>query len=336
MSASNLGLKTRLWPRSLSGLLYKTHLCLFFLLFPVTAFAQSLTDILPDPPQIRQLATGFGFTEGPAVDATGLLYFTDLGQNRIHTLDTVGTVDIFRTDTAGRANGLYFDRDGRLHACQGGTGTVTRTAADGSRTVLASQYEGARFNSPNDLVIAADGGLYFTDPFFGRSSDQPQPVQGVYRIGTAGDILRVVDDMTRPNGIILSPDGNTLFIADDGAGRIRAYDVQTDGTLTGGRDFATMQGISDGMTLDQQGNLYVAGGLRNPTSQGIWVFGPTGERLGIIPMPEMPTNCTFAGQTLYITAGTSVYSVDLLVGGAVGTAVTQSSWGQVKNSRHHP
>lgn len=317
-------------PRPTTARLYAFWLCI--LLLPVAAVAQSLDGILPDPLQIRQLATGFGFTEGPAFDNAGRLFFTDLGRGRIHTLAADGDVDIFRTDTVGRANGLTFDNAGRLYACEGGTGTVTRTNADGSRTVLASQFGGTRFNSPNDLTLAADGGLYFTDPFFGRSSDQPQPVQGVYRIAPDGSVTLSVDDMTRPNGVVLSADGRTLFVADDGAGRIRAYDIAADGAATNGRDFAFMEGISDGMALDARGNLYVAGGLRNPTSQGVWVFSPQGERLGIIAMPEMPTNCAFAGRILYVTAATSVYSVELLVEGATGTAVEARSWGWMKRN----
>ena len=308
-------------------------------LLSVGSAAQTLESILPADAQVRKLAEGFNFTEGPALDSTGLLHFTDLGRGRVHTVDADGVVSLLRDEPAGRANGLFFDAQDRLHACEGGLGRVTRSEADGSRTVLAAEFGGARFNSPNDLVLDGRGGLYFTDPFFGRSSDQPQPVQGVYRVAADGAVSLAVSDMNRPNGIILSADGQTLFVADDGAGRIRAYDVQADGSVADGRDFAAMEGISDGLALDARGNLYAAGGRRNPTSQGVWVFSPDGERLGVIAVPEMPTNCTFGdksdgnksdgGSTLYITAGTSVYAVDLLVEGAV-TAVRQSSWGAVK------
>lgn len=305
----------------------------------VGSAAQTLESVLPANAQVRKLAEGFNFTEGPALDSTGLLHFTDLGRGRVHTLAADGAVSLLRDEPEGRANGLFFDTQDRLHACEGGLGRVTRSEADGSRTVLAAEFGGIRFNSPNDLVLDGRGGLYFTDPFFGRSSDQPQPVQGVYRIAADGTVSLAVSDMNRPNGIILSPDGQTLFVADDGAGRIRAYDVQADGSVADGRDFAAMEGISDGLALDALGNLYAAGGLRNPTSQGIWIFSPAGKRLGIIAVPEMPTNCTFEnksggnksgdGSTLYITAGTSVYAVDLLVKGAI-TAARQSSWGAVK------
>ena len=308
-------------------------------LLPVCVESQTLSSVLDPDAAVRKLAEGFNFTEGPALDSTGLLHFTDLGRGRVHTLGADGTVSLLRDEPAGRANGLFFDTQNRLHACEGGLGRVTRSEADGSRTVLAAEFGGTRFNSPNDLVLDGRGGLYFTDPFFGRSSDQPQPVQGVYRIAADGTVSLAVSDMNRPNGIILSADGKTLFVADDGAGRIRAYDVQADGSTANGRDFAAMEGISDGLALDARGNLYAAGGLRNPTSQGVWVFSPAGEKLGIIAVDEMPTNCTFGnkndgnksegGSTLYITAGTSVYAVDLLVEGA-STAVQQSSWGAVK------
>jgi gluconolactonase len=311
--------------------LFRTACCL--LLLPAWATCQSLDDIVPADAQVTLLAGGFNFTEGPAVDASGLLYFTDLGRGRVHTLDDEGAVSIFRDDSAGRANGLFFDTKNRLHACEGGTGRVTRTEADGSRTVLAEQFDNTRFNSPNDLVLDGRGGLYFTDPFFGRSVDQPQPVQGVYHLAADGQVSLAISDMNRPNGIILSADGKTLFVADDGASRIRSYDIQEDGSIGNGRDFAVMEGISDGLALDAKGNLYAAGGLRTPASQGVWIFSPQGTHIGIIAMPEMPTNCTFANNTLYITAGTSVYAMDLLVQGASSTAVQDSSWGTVKEEQ---
>lgn len=180
---------------------------------------------------------------------------------------------------------------------------MSRTETDGTRTALASQFAGIRFNSPNDLVLAPDG-----------------------------QVALVAPDLGRPNGITLNRDATTLYVANDGHGGIRAYPIRTDGSLGAGTDFAPMPGIVDGLTLDTKGNLYAAGGLRTPDSQGIWIFSPTGDLLGTIPTPEMPTNCTFAAHTLYITAGTSLHAIDLLIPGAQ-TAIQDSSWGEVKTSR---
>ena len=297
----------------------------------ITQIDADFARIVPEDAEVKQLATGFNFTEGPAVDLEGTLFFTDVPRGEIDELAPDGTVTNFRTDLAARANGLMFDAQGRLFACEGGHSKVTRTAPDGSITVLVEQFGGKSFNSPNDLVLAPDGGVYFTDPFFGPKSSQPQPVQGVYYVAPDGAVSLVVGDLNRPNGIMLSQDGFTLYVANDGSGGIWAYDVQADGGVVNGSQFAQMEGIVDGMTLDAEGNLYAAGGRRSQ-SQGVWIFSPAGEKLGVIPVPEMPTNCTFDDNTLYITAGTSVYSVELNISGAssTSTSVERRSWGQIK------
>lgn len=287
--------------------------------------------IVPEGAEVKQLATGFNFTEGPAVDLEGNLFFTDIPRGEINKLAPDGSVTNFRTDLAAKANGLMFDAQDRLFACEGGHSKVTRTDPDGSVTVLVEQFDTRRFNSPNDLVLTPGGGVYFTDPFFGPKSSQPQPVQGVYYIAPGGAVSLVVGDLNRPNGIMLSQDALTLYVANDGSGGIWAYDVQTNGEVANGRQFAEMEGIVDGMTLDAEGNLYAAGGRRGQ-SQGVWIFDSAGEKMGIIPVPEMPTNCTFDDHTLYITAGTSVYSIILNVSGteSPSTVIEKQSWGQIK------
>jgi gluconolactonase len=271
----------------------------------------SLDRIVPPGAQVERVATGFQFTEGPAW-GHGALFFSDIPADTIHRLTETGEVSVF-LKPSGKSNGLMFDRDGTLIACRHWERNVARITPDGEVTVLADSYDGKKLNSPNDCSIAGEGAIYFTDPHYGlEGRPQEQDCEGVYRLAPDGAPTRVVDDMTRPNGLFISPDGKTLYVADSQDRKIRAYTLQPDGSATNGRDFIDMrvdaEGVPDGMTMDAQGNLYCTGG------GGVWVITPEGEHLGTIPVPEVPANCTFGGAdntVLYITARNSVYRISL-------------------------
>lgn len=273
-------------------------------------------DIVPADATVEKVATGFQFTEGPAWGLDGLLYFSDIPANTIYRMDTAGHVTVFLRPSE-KANGIAIDADGNLIACRHDGRDVVRITREKEWVVLAGRFNGGRFNSPNDCTIARDGTIYFTDPSYGLG-DRPreQPCEGVYRISLRGEITRVVDDMTRPNGLGISPDGKTLYVADSARKVIRAYTMAQDGSVSDGRDFASLEsekeGSPDGMALDAEGNIYCAAG------GGVWVFTPAGEHLGTIETPEVPANCTFGDRdykTLYITARTSVYRIRLNIKG---------------------
>jgi len=273
-----------------------------------------LARIVAEGATVEQLASGFEFTEGPAISPTGVLFFTDIRSGRIHTLEPNGAVTVFRTSQADVANGLAFDEQGRLYACEGESGRVTRTELDGSVTVLASEFEGNRFNSPNDLCVTADGTVYFTDPYFFILWFSPQPVTGVYRIAPDGKVSLVVSDLDRPNGIVQSADGSVLYVTNDnpsGVGEIWAFDIEADGSLGARSLFATGGAVMDGMTIDSEGNLYAASfnSSSSPAGRGVWVFDSRGGLDGLIPTPAQPANCTLSGDVLYITASQGVFSI---------------------------
>jgi len=268
--------------------------------------------IVPQGARAEQVATGFQFTEGPAWDGKGGLLFSDIPADTIYKVDEAGEVTTF-LEPSGKSNGLMFDTDGTLIACRHWERNVARVTMDGAVTVLASTYEGKALNSPNDCIIADDGAIYFTDPHYGlEGRPKEQDGEAVYRLAPDGTLTRVVDEMTRPNGIFISPDGDTLYVADSQDKKIRAYTLQDDGSATDGRDFISVAseqpGTADGMTLDTDGNLYCTG------SGGVWVISPEGQHLGTIEVPEVPANCTFGGagkDVLYITARASLYRIRL-------------------------
>ncbi len=253
---------------------------------------------------VRKLADGFKFTEGPAADRGGNIYFTDIPNNRILKWSRAGELSTF-LENSGGANGLLFDKDGNLIACAGGTGKLVSIDPKGNVTVLADMYEGKPFNSPNDLWIDPKGGVYFTDPRYGSRENLPQDGEHVYYLSpNRKRLIRVIKDMVRPNGIIGTPDGKHLYVADHGANQTYRYSIQPDGTLTDKKLFAE-QG-SDGMTLDAEGNLYLTG-------DAVTVYAPSGEKIQTIEVPEKPSNVCFGqgGTTLYITARQSLYAIDL-------------------------
>ena len=276
------------------------------------------------------------FTEGPTVDEAGAVYFTDLRVNgRILKMDIDGTITTYR-EPSYRANGLIFDGEWRLLACEGGNGDdvlprITRTnIATGEIEVLADHFEGRQLHQPNDLTIDGQGRVYFTDRPGPVVTTEQTGVHGVYRIDPDGSIARILTEpeIERPNGIVISPDDATLYVIETaqqegGARMIRAYDLAEDGTASNMRVFHDFYpGRSgDGMTIDSEGNLYVAAGLNRlrgtsetlDTVAGVHVFSPEGELLEHIPIYEDSiTNVAFGGddlRTLYITAGKTLFSI---------------------------
>ena len=258
--------------------------------------------------EVRKLAGEFKFTEGPALGPEGRIYFNDIPNERTQVYDpATGKVSVFR-EKSGGANGLFWTPAEALIACEGGNRRVARIAADGSVSVLADNFDGKKFNSPNDCVPDAMGGVYFSDPHYGRDkSGLEMGVEAVYYISRGGKVTRVAGDLTRPNGLILSPDNRILYIADHGAETIWAYDVTGEGKIENRRKFAPIG--SDGMTIDTEGNVYCT------WKDAVWVYAPSGEERAQIAFPENPANCLLAGHTLYVTARTGFYAVELNTAG---------------------
>lgn len=255
--------------------------------------------------EVRKLAGDMKFTEGPVADANGNVYFTDIPNRRIMKWDGKA-LSVFRENSGG-ANGLRIDRDGNLVVCEGGNRRVTRIRiADGQVAVLADAFGGRKLNSPNDLALDPRGGVYFTDPRYGKRDDLEQDREAVYYIPPGGGApVRVAEDLVRPNGIEYA-DG-ILYVADPGAGKVYRYAVNPDGTLRDRREFAAV--ACDGLKADEKGNVYTT------TRNGVEIFAPDGKPLGTIKVPEPPSNVCFGGKTLYITARTSLYAVEMNVRG---------------------
>lgn len=258
---------------------------------------------------IEKVASGFVFTEGPAVDAVGNLFFTDIPESRIYKYSADGKLSTFH-ENSGRANGLFFDTDGNLLACAGGARQLVSIDPQGKVTVLADKYDGKRLNSPNDLWIAPQGGVYFTDPRYGPRENLEQDGEHVYYLSPdRNKLIRVIDDMVRPNGLIGTPDGKLLYVTDHGGRKTYKYSINADGTLSDKRLFAP-EG-SDGMALDNEGNVYL-------TTNAVLVYDSSGNKTETIEVPEVPSNLCFGrgdNQTLYITARTSLYCLSMRVKG---------------------
>lgn len=282
---------------------------------PAQAFSEitGATGLVADGAVLEKAATGFSFTEGPASSRDGSVYFTDQPNNRIHRWTVDGNVEIF-LDEAGRANGLFVDNDGNVLACADELGEIWRVSPAGAADVILGRVGGKQLNGPNDLWLSPGGILYFTDPYYQRdywSRNIPEfDRQNVFFMAPGGPPIVADDRLVQPNGIIGSPDGKSLYVADYGGDKIYVYSIATDGSLTNRREFAAMG--SDGMTLDSRGNLYVTG-------EGVTIFSNDGTRLGHISVPENWTaNVTFGGPAqdiLFITATTSVYTLKMQVRG---------------------
>jgi gluconolactonase len=264
--------------------------------------------------KLEKLAGEFEFTEGPAADATGNVFFTDQPNDRILEWSVDGKLSTW-LQPCGRANGLCFDADGNLWACADEKNELWRISPDKKVTVVVKDYQGKLLNGPNDVWVRPDGGLYVTDPFYKRSywkrGPQEQSVEGVFYLPPdRKKLVRVVEDLKQPNGIIGTPDGKVLYVADIGANRTYAYDVQADGALANKRLFCELG--SDGMTIDDAGNVYLTG-------KGVTVFDRDGKQIEQIAVNEPWTaNVCFGGkdrQTLFITASHNLYGLRMRVKG---------------------
>jgi len=282
------------------------------------------------------------FYEGPAADARGNLFFSDIPANTILKMTPEGAVSVFRSDS-GRTNGNAFDAKGRLVSCEGsglgagGRRRVVRTdMKTGAISVLTDRFEGKRYNSPNDVCVDGAGRIWFTDPRYGDRGDMEMDVEGVYRVDSDGRVARVLGqpDVEKPNGIAVAPDGKTLYVVDSndqpgGNRKVWAFDVSPKGDLGKGRtvfDFGQGRG-GDGVRTDVDGNLWVAAGIQTSRPpgevvdipQGVYVISPQGKLLGRVPIPEdYVTNLAFGGperKTLYVLAGKSVYKIPVAVSG---------------------
>lgn len=282
------------------------------LIFAATLHAQSA--IIDSGARVELLANGFKFTEGPASDAAGNVYFTDQPNNRIHKWSVEGKLSTF-LDLSGRSNGLTFDKGGNLWACADEKNELWRISPSGAHVVVIKEYDGKLLNGPNDIWIHPDGGIYFTDPFYKRDywihEGPRQTTQGVYYLDPkSGNLLRVADDLRKPNGIIGTPEGKILYIADIEAQKTYKYSVQPDGSLAEKKLFCEMG--SDGMTIDSEGNVYLTG-------KGVTVFDPTGKQIEHISINAFSaSNVCFGGsdrQTLFITANQNFFGLRMRVKG---------------------
>jgi gluconolactonase len=279
---------------------------------------------------IEKVAGGFKFTEGPLWRPDGTLWFSDVPGNVVRSLTPDGKVTVLIENSGGApnpapegfigANGMAEAPDGSVWMVQHAARRIARVGPDRTLTPVVSDFEGKRFNSPNDLVFAKDAALYFTDPPYGlaKQDDDPAkeiPFNGVYRLAN-GRVQALVRDLNRPNGLAFSPDFTILYVNNSDAAKnlVMRYDVAADGTLANGRVLADLtskvEGLADGLKVDARGNIYTTG------PGGVWVLSPEGKHLGTIRTPEIPANCGWGddGKTLYMTATTGVYRVKTLIG----------------------
>jgi gluconolactonase len=284
-----------------------------FALFVAVGSLRAESPIAPGA-KLEKLAGGFKFTEGPAADAQGNIFFTDQPNDRIMQWSTDGKLSCFK-QPCGRSNGLCFDAQGNLWACADEKNELWCFDTSGKATVVVKDYHGKLLNGPNDIWIRPDGGIYLTDPFYPRPywkrGPKEQDVEAVYYLApNHKELIRVAADLRQRNGIIGTPDGKTLYVADIGAGRTFAYEIQPDGTLAHKRLFCKLG--SDGMTIDSEGNVYLTG-------HGVTVFDPSGKQIEHIAIAQSWTgNICFGGkdrQTLFITASEGIYGLKMRVHG---------------------
>ncbi|MCF8335324.1 MAG: SMP-30/gluconolactonase/LRE family protein [Bacteroidales bacterium] len=273
--------------------------------------------IVADGASLELLGDGFEFTEGPAPDEQGNVYFTDQPNNEILKWNaSTGEVSVFM-DEAGRSNGMFFDDQGNLITCADMKNQLWSIGMDGKVEVLVDNYKGKRLNGPNDLWIHPNGGIYFTDPlyerdYWERDPEMQQDGQHVYYLGPdRSRLIRVEEDLMQPNGIIGTPEGKKLYVAGIGDDKTYVYDINEDGTLSNRKLFAELG--SDGITIDNEGNIYLTG-------EGVTVFDSEGEKIAHVPVDkDWTANVCFGGldrDVLFITAMDSVFGLKMNVRGA--------------------
>jgi gluconolactonase len=292
----------------------------------VSAHSEKLRLLVDENAEVEQIATGFTFTEGPIWMADGSLHFSDMPGDKRRRWHPDEGVTVLR-DPSNKCNGMTRDNNGNLIVCEHVTSSVVRERPDGTRETLATHWGDKELNSPNDVIVARDGSIIFTDPTYGRmpgfgiERDQELDFQGVYRLPVGGgDLQLLVDDFAQPNGLCFTADESLLYVNDTPRAHIRVFDVGADHQLSNGRVFAenigdgdlAKGGLVDGMKLDEHGNVYVSG------PDGVWVFSSDGEHLGTIEIPESVGNMNWGDddwKSLYIPASTSVYRVRMNVAG---------------------
>jgi gluconolactonase len=287
--------------------------------FQLQAESPQFWDLVDRNAKLSVVGSGFGFTEGPVWDQAGFLYVSDETINKIYRLHLDGKKE--EVIALGDPDGNTFDRQHRLIDCASVLRAIIEVTPDGKYKILADHYDGKKLNSPNDVIVGPDGALYFTDPTLDLVAGEKQeiPFQGVYRLDAKGNVQLLTKDLTQPNGLAFSPDGKRFYVDDSEKRNIRVYDVASDGTLTNGRIFGEEpggkgDGVPDGIKVDKNGNLFVTG------PKGIWVWDAKGNHLGTIVMPEQPANLNWGNKdyrTLYITATTSVYRLEMKTQGFV-------------------
>ena len=293
-------------------------LILFFIPFTFTNFMYSQMlenhNLIAKGAVLTKLSDQYSFTEGPAVDKKGNIFFTDQPNNRIMKWSVNGELTVFM-ENAGRANGLYFDHENNLLACADEKNEIWKIDKNKNITVLVNDFEGKRLNGPNDLWVDPKGGIYFTDPYYKRNywthtSKEIEKECVYYLSPDKSKITNVANDLIKPNGIIGTWDGKVLYVADIEGNKTYSYTINNDGSL-GQKTLFTESG-SDGITIDESGNIYLTG-------KGFTVFNPKGEKIAHIDVPEpWTTNVCFGGKkfkTLFITAGKSVYTLEMNVRG---------------------
>ncbi len=286
---------------------------LFFSTFFLLSAQERKSSIIADKATIEQTGSGFSFTEGPAVDVKGRVYFTDQPNDRIHIWDEKEAISLWLEGT-GRSNGMYFDNKGQLVTCADEKTQLAYFDIDKNLIKLCDSYDGKHLNGPNDVWVTPKGDCYFTDPYYHRNwwadgHKEIQDVRGVYYLSTKGKVSRVIDDFKTPNGLIGTPDGKILYVADIEDKKIWKYDIQPDGSLLNKTFFAPHG--SDGMTIDNEGNVYLTYGK-------VWVYNPKGELIEEIEIPESPSNICFGGEKrdiLFVTARKGVYILKMNVNG---------------------